>query len=154
MQILLSSSQPSFKYIHVLKIMLQVSKERIYFLCKTLIILWAQVIKFLQIFLINSTIFQLLIKMGKLSLLRNLILLFFSKPYFRKYLPGSGQFKFEFSKDFSRFTLLGGRWTESIHDKYLKLKRKKKSHRRLQSSRMCVWKLEHLFWHNRLLKET
>lgn len=55
-----------------------------------------------------------------------MILLFFFKNKFQKYLPGSGQFKFEFSKDFSRFILLHARWTESIHSKYLKLKQTKK----------------------------
>lgn len=58
------------------------------------------IIKFLQIIFINFTVFQLLIKMGKLSLLKYLILLFFSKLCSRKHLPGSDRFKFEFSKIF------------------------------------------------------
>lgn len=99
MQILLSCSQPSFKYLHILKITVEGSKEWIWVWCKTWIFLWAQDIKFLHIFLIHSTIFHLLIKMGKLSLLKNLILLFFQN-YFRKYLPGSSSSSFNFLKIF------------------------------------------------------
>lgn len=62
--------------------------------------------------------------MEKLYLLKNLILLFFSKLYFRKYLLGPTQFKFAFSKDFPWFTFLSARWTGSIHGKNVKERKK------------------------------
>lgn len=62
--------------------------------------------------------------MGKIDLLKSMIVLFVSKMYFRKCLPGSTHSMFAFSKDFPRFAFLNTRWTELIHGKNVKGKNK------------------------------
>lgn len=110
-----------FKYLYVLKIMLQGSKSEFIFDAKHKQFYERKTLHFYKDFslILNFPDFDY---NGETCVFKKLILLFFFKNKFQKYLPGSGQFKFEFSKDFSKFILLHARWTESIHSKYLKLK--------------------------------